>query len=47
LNTPQPVIAEHALRFKISDHRGRCRLLGSRALSSPPDLNGNQGAWKM
>jgi hypothetical protein len=31
LNTPQRVIAEHALRFKISDHRGRCRLLNRRA----------------
>src|SRR5712671_3116103 len=27
LKTPQPVVAEHALRFEIGDHRGRpCRL---------------------
>jgi hypothetical protein len=31
LNTPQPVIAEHALRFKISNHRRRHRLLKRRA----------------
>jgi hypothetical protein len=31
LNTPQPVIAEHALRFKVSDHRGRRRFLKRRA----------------
>jgi hypothetical protein len=28
LNTPQPVIAEHALRFKVSDHRGIAAPIG-------------------
>ena len=31
MNTPQPVIVEHALRFKVSDHRGRRRFLKRRA----------------
>jgi hypothetical protein len=35
LETPQPVIAEHALCFKISDHRGRSRQLQWRATIGP------------
>jgi hypothetical protein len=35
LKTPQSVIAEHALRFEISDHRGRSRHLNWRTAIGP------------